>query len=576
MGLYPPSILVDIAKNPTFLDNLRHLKHVSFGGGPLPKDIGDLISTKTQVSAWFGTTETAFYPTEIPEPEDWDYFSFSPLLSQEFRHVEGDLYEHMLVRNEFPDLSIFQGIFFTFPDLKEFATKDLYSKHPTRPALVGGHGKFQSALLVELVKLPPTKQERDNLLHEIWPTIEQANQQSPAHGQLFEDIFLFTTAAKPMLRAVKGTVQRKKTLELYDEELNTLYPNAAAAQEGLVVQSPPDTSSKLDKMDSLLDLIRTITALDITLTGNMFDSGLDSLKVLNLVKHINSMQIRRGQGHRIITSKTTYANPTVHDLDMTLAQVEPRSDSDEDRCLRMQKCFAQHESDLPLNARETVDSSGQSLVVLLTGSTGSLGSYLLDVITQDSSISRIYCLNRSADAESRQRQMQASRGLSTVFSKVEFLQRILQDVTNIIHNAWEVNFNLTIDSYAAQIYGVRQLVNLSSQSAKGTFIFFISSISTVMTWSANRSGKVPEKPFDDWNLPEHMGYGESKFVAEMLLSAAQEKSQVESAICRVGQIAGPLAKHGMWNKQEWIPSILASSKYLGQLPDSLGSMDTID
>ena len=632
MGLYPPSILVDIAKNPTFLDNLRHLKHVSFGGGPLPKDIGDLISTKTQISACFGTTEAAFYPTEIPEPGDWEYFSFSPLLGQEFRHVEGDLYEHVLVRNRNPDLSIFQGIFFTFPDLEEFATKDLYSKHPTRPgwwhyrgriddiivfsngeklsplaiealieshpavnsALVGGHGKFQSVLLVEAVKVPSTKQERDELLHEIWPTIERANQQSPAHGQLFKDLVLFTTTVKPMLRAGKGTVQRKKTLDLYDEELDSMYTNAAAAaaEEGLVVQSPSDTSSELDKKNSLLDLVRNITALDITLTGNMFDSGLDSLKVLNLVKHINSRQIRQGQGHRIITSKTIYANPTVHDLDMTLGQVEPRSDSSKGRCLRMQKYFAQYESDLPVNARETVDSSGQSLVVLLTGSTGSLGSYLLNVITQDSSISRVYCLNRSVDAENRQRQMQTSRGLSTVFSKVEFLQydmskpylglellvykRILQEVTNIVHNAWEVNLNLTIDSYAAQIYGVRQLINLSSQSAKGAFIFFISSISTVMTWSVNHSGKVPEKPFDDWNLPEHMGYGESKFVAERLLSVAQEKSQVESAICRVGQIAGPLAKDGMWNKQEWIPSILASSKYLGQLPDSLGSMDTID
>ena len=45
---------------------------------------------------------------------------------------------------------------------------------------------------------------------------------------------------------------------------------------------------------------------------------------------------------------------------------------------------------------------------------------------------------------------------------------------------------------------------------------------------------------------------------------------------RVGQIAGPSSKRGLWNRQEWLPSIIASSVYLGLLPDSLGQMSTVD
>ena len=52
-----------------------------------------------------------------------------------------------------------------------------------------------------------------------------------------------------------------------------------------------------------------------------------------------------------------------------------------------------------------------------------------------------------------------------------------------------------------------------------------------------------------------MGYGESKYVAERLLELAAEEFGVSAAICRVGQLAGPVEKGGMWSKQEWLPSV---------------------
>ena len=80
----------------------------------------------------------------------------------------------------------------------------------------------------------------------------------------------------------------------------------------------------------------------------------------------------------------------------------------------------------------------------------------------------------------------------------------------------------------------------------------------------SRGVKVPESPFDDWTLPENMGNTEFNFVAERLLSAAAHvKAGIPCTICRIGQIAGPAAKQGMWSKQEWIPSIIASPRYLG-------------
>ncbi len=52
-----------------------------------------------------------------------------------------------------------------------------------------------------------------------------------------------------------------------------------------------------------------------------------------------------------------------------------------------------------------------------------------------------------------------------------------------------------------------------------------------------------------------MGYGESKYIGELLLEAGAEKLGVPAIVCRVGQLAGPVLKGGVWSKQEWLPSV---------------------
>ena len=56
-----------------------------------------------------------------------------------------------------------------------------------------------------------------------------------------------------------------------------------------------------------------------------------------------------------------------------------------------------------------------------------------------------------------------------------------------------------------------------------------------------------------------MGYAESKYIGELLLEAGAKESGVPAVICRVGQLAGPVVKGGIWNKQEWLPSVSLST-----------------
>ena len=72
-----------------------------------------------------------------------------------------------------------------------------------------------------------------------------------------------------------------------------------------------------------------------------------------------------------------------------------------------------------------------------------------------------------------------------------------------------------------------------------------------------------------------MGYGESKRVAECFLNAASEKSGIPVSVLRVGQIAGPVSAPGVWNRDEWFPSLIKTSQSLGYLPDHVPSADWI-
>ena len=81
---------------------------------------------------------------------------------------------------------------------------------------------------------------------------------------------------------------------------------------------------------------------------------------------------------------------------------------------------------------------------------------------------------------------------------------------------------------------------------------------------------IPEGRLNDFNFCT-LGYGQSKLAAHEILEYAAQHWGVRSAVLRVGQIAGPVShgELGVWNRNEWFPSLIASSKYLQMLPDSL-------
>ena len=627
----PPSVIVEISKSPEYLDNLSRLKYVTFGGGPLPQEVGKLVASKSHLTSTFGSTENGIYPLELLDPEDWEYIQFSPFHGSEFRHVAEDIYDHFIVQND--KLLDYQGVFATFPHLTEYASNDLFVKHPTKSglwtyrgrsddiilystgekfnptsmeetingndavksAIVCGQARFHSALLIEANDPPTTDEDKYRLMLKIWPSIEQANLESPAHARILKDHIVFTTLAKPALRSAKGSIQRKLTTELYVEELEGLYNHS---RENVTHQSL--SLGQWNQENLQKDLLQTISTTlglgQISPKANLFEYGFDSLHVMTLAKHVKSLLAKSEGRLPPVTYRMIYNNPSVESLVMAIISSTNTSEPQQTPLENMRALHASLTQNIPINVRKPAEKPTRESVVLLTGSTGSLGSYILDLLICNPGVSHIYCMNRGDNGLERQKSSFSGKGLDADFSRVRFLQshyskpylglqvetyiQLLQEVTHTVHNAWQVDWNVSLDHLSPHIHFVRQLVDFSSSSYRGSSIFFISTIGTVINWASSENlptkSKVPEEIFTDWDVSEDMGYAQSKLVSEHILTTAAETSNILCSICRLGQIAGPTTTYGRWNTNEWFPSLIRSSKYLGKLPASLGSMDTVD
>ncbi|KAI0391361.1 hypothetical protein F5Y17DRAFT_468272 [Xylariaceae sp. FL0594] len=636
-----PTMLEELVKVPEYLENLSRLEQICYGGGPVPKPVGDLAVTKTRLTCCLGTTECGMFPSRMcPDPQDWSYLRMDPIVGYEYRQVSEELYEQVIVRSE--ERVQYQGIFSTFPDLTEYPMQDLYTKHPdpakgdhwqykgraddiivfstgeklnpndmeaiinsnplVKSALIAGLGRFQTSLIVEPVTPPEDEDEKQRLLNAVWPSVQAANKESPSHGRIHREMIIFTSSSKPFPRAGKGTVQRRAALELYSAELDLLYKAADVPIHRSSIEIK-GVRSRRDVEAAVKDAIASGTELEIdniSSQTDLFELGLDSLQVSTIVKKLNEFAALHGLP-QAVTARIVYANPSLAALSEAVSVVLKGEGSGmKGSTENLDELFQRHSSHMPISGRDPLPKSLTPIVVLLTGSTGSLGSYILDALQADLHVSRIICLCRGPGSFQRQQDIQGSRGLRPLSYKVQCLdvdlsksyfglaseqyKELLNEVTHVIHNAWQVDFNLSIQSFGRHIETVRRLIDFSSHSRFAAELFFVSSISAV----SGLSGKVMEKVYEEWSAAEATGYGQSKLLSERLLDMAAREANIPSTICRVGQIAGPTWEgeekekekegkaKGMWPKKEWLPSLIASSKYLGMLPDTLGRQDVVD
>jgi thioester reductase-like protein/acyl-coenzyme A synthetase/AMP-(fatty) acid ligase len=629
-GFFPPAILEDIVDAPDGMDTLSKLDFIFFAGAPLAQEVGDRIAEATQIQTIIGSTEGTFWDSYITEDRaDWGWFEWCEHTGA-VMEPSGDLYEMVIKR--VPGNPI-QGAFWSFPELDEYRTKDLYEEHPTKKglwkykgrnddvivlsngekfnpvmfekdieghpavkgALVVGQGRFQAGLILET----NTKTDPEAFLEQIWPAVERANAKMAAHGRVWKSKIAIASPQKPFQRAPKGSIMRRKTNELYKAEIDALYSNEGSAELLGQIDADADETAIREFVKQAIRLALPKIPEQFDDEGyeaDLFSFGVDSLQVLALANTIgHALPKKEGSRDAAFKPRMVYSNPTIDALTKAVSNIlhgeAANGTPTKSREQNMDQVIKKYTQNLPSPVE--YNPRPENHVVVLTGSTGSLGNYLLEGLINNPAVERVYCLNRS-DAQSRQKQSFEDRGANPDFSKVVFLQTSfnkqnfglsdkvyseLQASVNIfIHNAWAVDFNMGLESFEeTHIAGTRRVVDFSATAKYHPHIIFISSIASTGNWhGSGHSGFVPEVFMQDNTLPLPQGYGESKHVASSILAIAAEKSSIASTIVRVGQLAGPSAEKGLWNRQEWLPSIVASSKALGQIPRTLGNEDIVD
>ena len=632
-----PSIVQELSQRPDLLEYCaQNLETIIYCGGDLPVSIGDIIASKIRLLNQFGATELGLTANILSlknrGKEDWKYVQFHPDLGIDLRHVRDNMHELYVVHDPLKEEQ--QPTFTLFPYLQEYSSRDLFERHPSesksnlwswraraddiivflngektnpismeqhivshlpeiKAALVVGAQRFEAALLIEPTdsERELTPSERGAFIERIWPIIEDANRQAPSHARILKSHIIFTHPQRPMLRAGKGTVQRSGTLLLYKDDIDSLYADAdtISTRDNKVEYITGDLNH--DNVSRFIrESILSITSWKSLDDGkDFFTLGMDSLHSLIIVR-----RIKQGLGVPTIAPSTIYANPSVGALTNAILRLSQEKDL---------SANAQRESRLRVRDellkeyRSRIDQIQSSTiwyqkvdrqVVILTGSTGVLGSYTLDSLVANPSIAHVFCLNRKIDSSSYQIAKNKSLGLSTPLdpARVTFvttnlsesglglnekmLEKLRGSVTLVVHNAWPVDFKLSLQSFRPQFEGLVNLIDFVATASLAPHLLLISSFSSVMSNRSN-SGRIPEQVIYAQETPGPNGYAESKFVAELLLDYATQKLAVTTSFARVGQVAGAAYHKGLWSRTEWFPSLIQSSLHVGALPDTLGA-----
>ncbi|CAG7922423.1 unnamed protein product [Penicillium olsonii] len=611
-----PSVLQDIAKSPRVLDKLSKLKFITSAGGPIAQSVGEVIHPRVPIWQTMGMTEGQWMASVVTHPDEWAYFYFHPRTGFEMRPYSEDLCELLYVKKE--ELALTQPVFVTFPDLDVWESKDLYSRHPTIPdlwryemrrddlivlsngekfnplaaegklashpwisaAYITGRGRFQAAALL-YPDDSNLKKTDIQIIEALWPTMSEVNETLPAFAQLHRDFV--KVVRTPFPRTPKGTLARNQTEKNFSKEITGIYESSLALKTHFHVKG----SSQVAVNSGIREAIQTVSGIkELTDDDDIFVRGFDSLHVVRLARLLESAFDR----HVEIEAGTVYANPSIAKLGSELwSRFRGQSHKEALNMKSTSQMLAKYSASF---------GSGRAKkeYVIITGTTGSIGPYLLHNLCNNREVAQVWCLNRSADAPKRQVKLARAKGFLPLNwdGKVKFVQHdptsetlglnavdaqdMKEKATIIIHNAWEVNFNLPLSSFEPQFIGLKGLVDICRDARHKIRFNFISSISAAMNWPCELLGSVPEAKIPKFDAAIN-GYGASKLVAEHLLGRAARLGNLDLSVLRVGQVAGPVQTFGegaLWARRDWVPAIIDASAYLKLLPSDLGSATNLD
>ena len=625
----PPTTTAELYHEPDGPELLKKLSILCYAGGPLNEAIGNELVSHVSLCQFYGSTEVGQVRQLLPTKEHWQYMEFHPNSSQEMQLADDNSYELVIYADD--STENISALNHNFPGLREYRTKDLFKQHPSKPglwkfharrddiivlssgeklnpiplemglaavpgvagALLVGQGQPRVALLVELSSDDTLKAEP---VESLWPFVSRLNESIPSYGHVSKSMILIADTTKPFIRAGKGTVIRKLTAAAYENELSALFEGRIRSKAKTRVLNPAAV-----RLDDIKTLVRVI--IQFVLGGkaisddeSVYVQGLDSVKSLEVLDEVRaSLASHSRRDLTWLSQQVLYTHSTINDLSKVLLEWLNTGSTPQraDRILRIKETLSAHEASLPVaSSFAGSNERRQKCSVVLVGSTGYVGQYLLTTLFQDPKISQIYCLNRSASAHQQWKSHASRHSIDMVAKKITFHQidltkmaygldqsaydELKDNCDVIIHSAWQVNFVLPLPVFTDSFDGLLNSIRLAASTANQSRLLFISSISATGVFGKPGEPRqtIPEATVDDLDASMGTGYGDSKLIAEHLIRAATAKSGIRASILRLGQVA-PSSESGeaTWPLMDSVKALLLTSKALQLVPTDVLDVD---
>ncbi|KAE9386159.1 hypothetical protein BT96DRAFT_928410 [Gymnopus androsaceus JB14] len=374
----------------------------------------------------------------------------------------------------------------------------------------------------------------------------------------------------------------------------------------LLLEEKKDNESGADEENKIAQMISLITELlevpkgEFSFNTPLTSYGLDSLLASKL-----SFSLKK-KFEIVISQIQLLSNITTENLIAAIStstQDIPKDNSAtpsvQELVENMRAKVQQYTTGIPFPKSFVSTANAESSPMknfLLTGATGALGANFLYQLLINPEVTAVYILIRGKgdmpllDVQESAFRREGLRYSLRTCSKIRLLEydmskpnlglpdiyidQITSTVTNIVHNAWAVDFTALLPAYEQLIMGTRALIDLGLRSKLKTPPLFTFISTTGVTRYSKANTPALEAPislelFEKSNkilTSDISGYTLSKWVIELILEHVHVTTSMRTSVVRVGQLSGGVS--GAWPTYQWFPSIVKSSLILNCLPDS--------
>ncbi|CAN8103575.1 unnamed protein product [Discula destructiva] len=629
-----PFLLDDMVNNEEAIKVLSGLDFVGTGGAMLGAGVGDrLTAGGVKLLNFYGTTETG-HLSEIFVPKDnydWRYFRLRSDVKHtiaELSGVEGqrrfrltvmiygdnegfEIADQLIRNEEYPETDF--AAVGRDDDIIVLATGEkadplilvtLLSDAPAvKSAVVFGDNRFNLGVIVEPTQ-PVAVGDEQAFKESIWPIIMDANQKIDGSARITSlDAVIVVPAGVVIPRTDKGSIPRREVYALFEKEIDAVYETLSGGAADTATGPLNLETLELD----LKGLVEKHTKLQgpVAVEDSLFDLGLDSLQGLQLrrvlVTAVSKTDAFKGVDvNKLVPPQFLYLNSSIREMAAALTGKPAGVGSEAEPWKEVNKfveLFSLSQELVPDATDAKLASTPENAVVLLTGSSGSLGSHILASLGRSSQVKQVVIVLRKG-ASAFDKAALASKGLvlteeeSSKISTVELdptaaqlglvdadYKALQSNITHIIHAAWPMNYLTRLSSFQYQFKFLKSLLQLgisTAENRKRRFVF-ISSIATVAKIGLAGGGTpILEEAVDPLHAACGVGYADGKLVCEKLLEQAASlyDGQLEVTYVRCGQMTGA-RKTGWWNSAEQVPMLLRTAQSLGSLPILPGTLSWI-